>query len=345
MQDVIELMEKLAPEAMTMLRERYDLLRQVKSHQPVGRRHLCRLTGLTERSVRTEIEQLRNRGYLQIGSAGITLNESGESILADAERLLPWFYNLYNLSERLQARFGLREVYIVPGDSACEPAVKQSLGRVAAEWLHERLEPGLKIAVTGGSTLAEVASAMPDDPRWSTVCVVPARGGMDEVMELQAGTIAAGIARRLGAQYRLLHIPEHLEAEAVQLLKKNSQVREVLKTIKTSDVLVHGIGSALEMAHRRDLDQDRIKHLQEQAAVGEALRYYYDGSGRIVAESTGLGLEQSDLGRIKTIVAVAGGSNKIEAIRAVLKNGCQHVLVTDEAAARGILNGNSGSKI
>ena len=341
MQDIIELMEKMAPEAMQMLRERYDLLRQVKSHQPVGRRHLCRLTGLTERSVRTEIEHLRNRGFLQVGTAGIVLNESGEAVLNDAERLLPWFYNFYNLSEKLQKRFGLREVYIVPGDSAFDPAVKQSLGRVAAEWLHERLVPGLKIAVAGGSTLAEVAAAMPDDPRWNSVCIVPARGGLDEVMELQAGTIAAGIARRLGAQYRLLHIPEHLEAEAVQMLMKNSQIREVIKTIKSSDMLLHGIGSALEMAQRRDLDSARIEHLKKLAAVGEALRYYYDRSGSIVDESTGLGLEQSDLGHIKTIVAVAGGSNKIDAIRAVLENGCQHVLVTDEAAARGILNGNS----
>lgn len=341
MQDIIDLIEKMAPEAMQMLRERYDLLRQVKSHQPVGRRQLCRLTGMTERSVRAEVEQLRNRGLLQVSAAGIVLQDAGEAILCDAEMLLPWFYNLYNLSERLQAYFGLREAYIVPGDSASDPAVKQSLGRVAAEWLHERLEPGLKIAVAGGSTLAEVASAMPDDKRWDTVCVVPARGGLDEVMELQAGTIAAGIARRLGAQYRLLHIPEHLEAEAVRLLMKNSQVREIIKTIKSSDMLIHGIGAALEMAQRRDLDPARMEELKALEAVGEALRYYYDSSGRIVGESTGLGLEQGDLQHIKTIVAVAGGSHKIEAIRAVMKNGCQHVLVTDEAAARGILNGNS----
>ncbi len=339
MQDVIEFIEKMAPEAMQTVRERYDLLRQVKSHQPVGRRQLGRLTGLSERTVRTETDQLKNRGFLLAGTAGVVLSDNGEAALLEAERLIPWFYNLYRLSEQIKVMFKLREVFIVPGDSAVDPAVKQSLGRVAAEWLHSVLEQGIIVAVAGGSTLAEAAAAMPDDPRWQDVCIVPARGGLDEEMELQAGTIAAVMARHLGAQYRLLHIPDHMEAEAIELLMKNSSIREVIKAIKSSDILVHGIGSALEMAHKRDLDAEMIGRLQSLKAVGEALRYYYDHDGNIVAETTGIGLEQADLGNIKTIAAVAGGSNKAEAIRAVLKNGAQHILVTDEAAARGIVNG------
>lgn len=339
MQAFSEIMEKLAPEAIQILRERYDLLRHIKSNQPVGRRQLCRLTSLSERTVRSETDYLKNRGYLQVGAAGIVISEAGEALLVEAEKTMAGFFSLYSMAERLQSLYHLREVHIVPGDSSFNSAVKQSLGRVAAEILHDQLGPNSVVAVAGGSTLAEVAAAMPEDHHWPQVCIVPARGGLDEDMELQAGTIAAVIARQLGAQYRLLHIPDHLEAEAVEMLMKNSYIREVISTIKSSDILIHGIGSALQMAQRRDLDPERIKVLRERSAVGEALRYYYDRNGKVVAETTGIGLEQTDLSNIKTIIAVAGGLDKVEAIRAVLQNGCQHILVTDEAAARGILNG------
>ncbi|NLX03131.1 MAG: transcriptional regulator, partial [Syntrophomonadaceae bacterium] len=102
------------------------------------------------------------------------------------------------------------------------------------------------------------------------------------------------------------------------------------------------IGSAIEMANRRQLTADEIDFLKRRNAVGEALRYYFDEKGKIVYEVPGVGLELADLDDIETVIAVAGGSNKAKAIEAVLGNRQEKALITDEGAAREIINNNKG---
>ncbi len=91
------------------------------------------------------------------------------------------------------------------------------------------------------------------------------------------------------------------------------------------------------MADRRGLSIAEVHYLDEKQAVGEALRYYFDEKGKIVYEVPGIGLEMNDLDRITTVAAVAGGSSKARAIEAVLANGKETVLISDEGAARRIL--------
>lgn len=96
------------------------------------------------------------------------------------------------------------------------------------------------------------------------------------------------------------------------------------------------------MAKRRGLSAGEIDFLHRQGATGEALRYYFDNQGKIVYEVPGIGLELTDLANVNIIVAVAGGSNKAEAIKAVLKSGYPKVLITDEGAVKKIINGKGG---
>ncbi|NLB18012.1 MAG: transcriptional regulator, partial [Syntrophomonadaceae bacterium] len=71
--------------------------------------------------------------------------------------------------------------------------------------------------------------------------------------------------------------------------------------------------------------------------VGDAFRYYFNAAGEIVYNVAGIGLELSDLDNISLVVAVAGGSNKAWAIESVLTNRRRGTLISDEGAARAIL--------
>jgi central glycolytic genes regulator len=141
-----------------------------------------------------------------------------------------------------------------------------------------------------------------------------------------------------------LHIPDNIEESTAAALKKDIHISEVINTIKSADILMHGIGPAMDMAGRRGLSDTEVDFLQEHEAKGEALRYYFDRWGKIIFEIPGIGLDQNDLQNIKLIVAVAGGSNKAEAIEAVLKNGQEDVLITDEGAAKQIIFGKDDSR-
>lgn len=336
MDKLFTIMERFAPETIEIMAVRYQVLRQILHNAPVGRRHIARNTGCSERLVRSEVDILRERGAIRITPAGIYLTAYGHDLLTDVDEVIPYLFKINTLADKLKQRFNLDEVIIVPGDSYQDSLAQKDIGRAAARFLLNILYPGCIVAVTGGTTLAEMADAM-KERNIPNVVVVPARGGLGENMEQQASTIAARIAKAIGAQYRLLHIPDSLEQSTAEALKKDNHIREVVSLIKSSNILIHGIGPAIEMANRRGLTSQQVQILKDNHAVGEALRYYFDNMGNIVYETPGIGLEGDDIANIGTIVAVAGGSNKAMAIEAVLRNRRRNVLITDEGAAKKII--------
>jgi central glycolytic genes regulator len=338
MDKVFTIIERFAPEAIDVMQIRYQILRQVLHRSPIGRRQLCKYLGYTERLVRSEINLLKERGAVTTTPAGINITHYGEELLHDIDELIPFLFDVQSLAEEIKKRFHLDGVIIVPGDSFTDELAKRDLGRAAARYLKRMLYPGSILAVTGGTTLAEMANAIGDGIDIEDVLVVPARGGLGEEMEQQAGTIAAKIAKAIGAQYRLLHIPDNLEEKTARILKKDIHIKEMVNVIKSSNILIHGIGPAIEMANRRGLMEREIKYLHKKEAVGEVLRYYFDRTGKIVYGVPGIGLEFADLENIETVLAVAGGSNKAEAIKAVLSNQRQNILITDEGAAGKIVS-------
>ena len=337
MERFFTIMERFAPDAMESITNRYKMLKQIMHQEPVGRRQLCKVLGYTERMVRSEVETLKSTGLIHTTAAGICLSPAGEHIMNEIDAFVPFLFNIQTLAEQIKKRFNLQEVILVPGDSFQDVMIKRDLGRAAAAHMKKTLFPGCILAVTGGSTMAQIADAITDGIGIPDLMVVPARGGLGEDVEQQAGTIAARIAKIIGAQYRMLHIPDKLQQATAQALKQDPYIMEIAELIKSSQVLFHGVGSAMEMAARRGLTPAEIGLLQDRGAVGEAFRYYCDEQGNIVYEVPGIGLEFHDLAHIETVVAVAGGSNKASAIKAVLSRGQQSVLITDEGAAKAIV--------
>ncbi len=334
MEQLFEIFQRLAPDLIDCLQVRYNILRKINLHQPIGRRSLADMLGLSERVLRSEVDRLKDSGLVLVGPLGISLTPAGDQLL---ERATPWVYSLSGLTDlelRLARKLGLQAVHVVDGDSDQDPQVKRALGRRTTELIHEQLSRLRVLAVAGGSTIAEVAEAMPQTNSRGELMVVPARGGLGEGVEIQASTIAATLARRLGGQYRLLHVPDNLSHEAMQSLVREPGIAEVLELIKEADLLIHGIGGAAEMARRRRATDEEIQALLAAGAMGEAFGFFFDRSGEIVHSVASVGLGLQDFSHIPHRIAVAGGSQKAEAIWAVLKGGASHVLVTDEGAAR-----------
>jgi len=190
------------------------------------------------------------------------------------------------------------------------------------------------VAVTGGTTLAALAEAITVDQPLRDVLFVPARGGFGESMDYQANTIASTLAKRTGAAYRLLHVPDHLSDDAYQSLMLEPNVREMVELIRSSRIVVHGIGDAMVMARRRKVDERTMETMRAAGALAEALGYYFDRNGAVIHRMSTVGLRLDDLGTAEHVIAVAGGGSKAEAIAAVLRYGQDDVLVTDEGAAR-----------
>ena len=337
MDRLIANLERLIPEALAEARLRYRVLREVLYNQPVGRRQIAIRLGCSERSARSEISALKEQGALEVTPGGIMLTAHGLELVHLVDEVIPYLDGLNSLGVQLQQKLKLDTVLVVPGDSYFDPYAKKDLGRAASRYFKEVLPEVSIVAVSGGATLAEMGNAIPPGLARRDVLVLPARGGLGEKVEEQANTIAAHIAEAIGGHYRLLHIPDNLEEGTMKSLLTNQQIAGIVAQLKRCDLLIHGIGSALEMASRRGLAESALRILEEQQVVGEAFRYYFNAQGEIVYSVTGIGLELSDLNNIPIVVAVAGGSNKARAIEAVLTNRRRGILITDEGAARAIL--------
>ncbi|HEU4963133.1 MAG TPA: sugar-binding domain-containing protein [Bacilli bacterium] len=334
-QDLLKLQRQLIPDLLDVMKKRYRILHHLHLVQPIGRRGLAQQLQMTERILRAETDFLKEQGLVDMETVGMRLSAQGGALLEQLADVVREFDGLADKERRLAARLGLEHVRIVPGDADVDPLALKAMGHAAAEYLKKNLRQGDTLAVTGGTATAAVAEAMPRTQLG--VDVVPARGGLGSNLAFQANTIASTLATKLGGSYRLLHMPDLVSEEAFSSMGQDPETQETLRRIREARMVVHGIGQAIPMARRRQLDASKIEELAAYGAVAEAFGYYLDRTGHIVHAMNTIGLRLADLKQMERIVAVAGGRNKSEAIVAVANAIPLKVLVTDEGAADAIL--------
>lgn len=335
--DRLQIFHRIVPEIADLIERRHTVLQTVQYAQPIGRRALAARLNWPERMVRREIDFLRDAGLIGTGTGGMEVTETGRRVLFGIKDIIRDLHGLSDLEKEIGKRLGLRAVIIVPGDSDVDETVKKEIAKATARYLDATLRDGDVLAVTGGTTLAEVASSLPNASTRRETVVVPARGGLGEDVEIQANTVAANIAHALGGSYRLLHVPDDLGEEAMATISEEPKIKKLLQLIRSARIVMHGIGTAEEMARRRSLSEGIVSILREREAVGEAFGYYFNQAGEIVYASGSVGSRYEDLGRAQEVVAVGGGKSKAAAAHAVLVSHHQDIWITDEGAAREML--------
>ncbi|MFZ5945727.1 MAG: sugar-binding transcriptional regulator [Bacillota bacterium] len=323
---------KLAPELIEVVQRRYNILRTIGYMQPIGRRVLAEKLNLPERTVRNDVETLREQELIQAEPKGMNITPLGEKLLEELGALVHGLRGLDSLEKLLSKKLGVDKIIIVPGDIDSEPLAKEELGRVSAYYFNEISKNAQRVAVAGGTTLAELSKHIIPQKR-KDLLILPARGGLGEQVEIQANTITAKIAQSLGANYKLLHVPDYMSKTSAEQLINDPYIAPIIQLIRSTDILIHGIGDALEMAKRRGVSWEELELLQEKNAKGEAFGYYFDHNGSIIYSTPSIGLKLDDLGKINTVIAIAGGKSKAAAIESVTKAGHIHWLIIDEGAA------------
>jgi central glycolytic genes regulator len=337
MREVLNIQKQLIPDLIDILKKRYTILNHILLMGTAGRRTLAASLAISERVLRAETDFLKEQGLLRIDTSGMTISSIGEELLVSLEPMVKDLFGLSDMETQLRNRFGLKSVTVVPGDSDISPFTKKELGRAGGNALRRAVTKDDIIAVTGGSTMAEIANWLPSSTQLKGICFVPARGGLGESVELQANTIASAMAKKTGGHYRLLHVPDLLGEDAYQSLIHEPNVKEIVEVIRKARIVIHGIGDAVRMAQRRKLDEATIDDLKKEGALAEAFGYYFNRDGDVVHKMHTVGLRLEDIQETETIIAVAGGRSKGEAIAAIMRFGHEDILVTDEAAAKVIL--------
>ncbi|UMZ72655.1 sugar-binding transcriptional regulator [Natranaerofaba carboxydovora] len=350
MEKELEFLHQLTPEIDEMIHLRYKILSNISYFQPIGRRNLANRLKIKERKLRNELEILNDRHFVQVSANGMYLTQRGEDMVNKGRDIIRTLTGLSELERELKILLKLQEVIIVPGDSYEDEVIKQELGSAASKLFRRLIDSNFTkekcnakekdskvIAVTGGSTLAAMAEMLPSNLNKENLTVVPARGGLGEKVEHQANTVASQIAKKLNCAYRMLHVPDQLSQESVKSLLCEPTIKEIITLIKQSHILFHGIGRAEVMAKRRGINEEERGFLEREGATGEAFGFYLNREGQVIEKVNTVGLTLDDLDEIPTVVAIAGGRDKAEAILAMIETEHDDILVTDEGAARKII--------
>jgi DNA-binding transcriptional regulator LsrR (DeoR family) len=248
-----------------------------------------------------------------------------------------------DLAAALQRRFGVRRAVVASSD---DPG---ALGRLGAEVLDGILEPDESIGIAWGSTVRRVVEAMParSDP---SIDVVQLAGSSPRLeSEADPGELTRVLAERLGATHHRLHAPAFVDApELRSALLHLPDIAGVASRFAGLSIALVGIGAfgddsarpSSSLVRSGALGTADLKRLVRQGAVGDLLVHPFTSDGTflapdLAARAIAIGIDE--LRRVPTVVAVAAGSQKIEAIRGALATEIVTVLVTNATTARGVL--------
>lgn len=337
MLDEMTVLSRIAPDLMADIGRRAQVLSSIESMQPVGRRALAARLNLPEREVRAAAAALKEQGLITMDAAGMQLTPQSIEVLSGAHDLSRAMFGLTKLEHALSQLLGVPHVVVVAGNADADPQVLKEVGRAAAHRVHKLLQSGTTLAVTGGRTMSELAHGIQSATPMN-VMVVPARGGVGSAVETQANAVAAEIARRIGGHHRVMHVPDSLDAAALQEMMKLPEVKETLELLQRADLVVHGVGRADSMAQRRHLSAEALELLKKQRAVGEAFGDFFNIEGKTVLQTSTVSLGIGKAYKESKMVAVAAGERKAEAIIAASRHEAHDSLITDEAAAQKIVS-------
>ncbi|MDO4710863.1 MAG: sugar-binding domain-containing protein [Peptostreptococcaceae bacterium] len=337
MKNLLDIQRKVIPEALLLLEKRYSILKEISFSGTVGRRMLAQKMNLSERIVRSEVDFLKEEGLLSIHSAGMDITPLGMEIVERLSSYISQIRGLSVMQELLREKLSIKEVIIAPTSLEINKNALRDLGKEAGKYFLKHIEPDSIVGLTGGYTMYEFSQQMPrkDLPN---MYIVPARGGLGEVLEIQANTIVAHLASRLNAKYKLLQIPDSINKEIIEHFCNDPQIRSVYEYIERLDFLVFGIGNAQDMSIRRNISSEHWDDLEKAGAVSESFGHYFDINGEIVFETGTVGIKLEQYKKMQHIIGIAGGKNKAEAILSISKINPNLVLVTDESAAYSILD-------
>jgi DNA-binding transcriptional regulator LsrR (DeoR family) len=253
--------------------------------------------------------------------------------------------HLSDLESRLKAVFALSGAVVIPNVPLETSVYSRTLGLAGAEYLGERVRDGDIVGIGGGTAMHAVAQSL-ESSRVKRVEVVPILGAVQGSPSTDVNLLAAELAHRLGGRAYQLHAPAFADTpEHRDLLMSVGPIKEVLDIARRANIVFMGIGT-VDHARSRFVDFTALsaadmKYIASSCnGVGEIAARVYDIEGCPCAEEYArrvVGLSLEELREIPMVVGVAATATKAVPIYGALRGGYLNTLVTDEAAARGVL--------
>lgn len=251
--------------------------------------------------------------------------------------------NIEDLQHQLKEKYQLKDVIISTPESNETAEILSSLGKATARYLDKKVKDNDVIGVSWGRTLVSVARQLiPNDRK--NVQVVYFKGTVaNSTHNNYVVEVTKCFNKCYHTQAQILPLPLIFENKQIkEMVIKDKFINEILDTGKRTSVALFTVETTEQDATLFELgyfNDQQIKTLQEKAA-GDLVSRFIDERGKIVDDQLNdrtVAIALDDLKQARESVLIAGGMNKLKAIKAALAGKYANVLVTDSLVAQHLL--------
>ena len=237
-------------------------------------------------------------------------------------------------STRLRDALALQHCVVVPGSGAqADPGVSAAAAALLTEIATDRDVLGLPWS-RSVSRMVDVLQSLPKIPvvQLSGAMVTPEEDSSSVDLVRRAGHIAGG-GRHVYYSPLLLD-----DAASAEVMRRQPPVRKALDRVADVTLAVIGLGAwaANVSTIHEVLSPAERKAVTRAGAVGEAAGVFFDAHGVVVdtpLTARIVGLTGSQLHGIRHVIAIAHGSDKVDAIGAAVRGDLIDSLVTTAETA------------
>ena len=280
------------------------------------------------------------------------LDSARETGLVRIEIGLPGGILDAGLSAELCSVFGLRQAFVFNFPDDDEQALRRRLGEAAGQALMDLITPGDVLGMSWSRTLSGLAAALtqlPPCPIVQMTGAVPPPDGRD-LLE-----VVRSVARVGGGPAHVFYAPMLLDdARAAAAIRRQGDIAEAFALVPKVTIAVVAVGArapGLSTIYDAIMPAER----ESLAALGvgaEIAGVFIGADGNPVAtplDNRMIVTPGSLLAKIPFVLAVAYDPEKSDAVRAAIRGGLVHGLVTHTSLARALLSrapaehGNAGA--
>ena len=245
------------------------------------------------------------------------------------------------LSVALQQTFGLTHAVVVEHEGDDLESLRRRLGQVAAKVLEEVVTANDILGLAWARSLRGIAPAITDIAPCPVVQLTGALSGPDgsDVLDLVRRVAQAG-----GGVPHVFYAPLVApDPASARTLRRQPEVARALELADRVTVAAVGIGSwAPGLSTIYDMVQPEARsRAAALGAIGEISGALINASGGAVSAPLSkriIGVTVDQLRRAETVISVAYGRGKADAVRAALRGGLVNGLVTHTQLAQALLD-------
>ena len=253
--------------------------------------------------------------------------------------------NYIEYTKELIEKYSLLRAFVLVNRSMDYQGLLAGLGKAGSKVMLDFLSPKMVLGLSWGSAVSSVVEAVelnqPVDIQ--VVQLVGAMGAHNAVYDGHG--LVQRMANKFGCGGYFINAPFIVEnAEIVEALLENRNIKEAIDLAKRCDVAVLGIGSTepdySSFYKAGYVPIEVLNSLREFKMVGDVCGHHFDLKGEAPELDFHKRIVTIDAESLRTIpvrIGVAGGIGKFPAVLGALNAGYINVLVTDEILANRLL--------